>query len=121
MASSDAGNGNARAAKGGTTATTAPTATDNGSVSLTAATAATAGMSGIAQLTGKQAEGVTAVEPTSSGWIISVEVLEDKHVPSSADILATYEAELGPDGTLLAYHRTTRYPRGRGDGGRMRS
>lgn len=88
---------------------------------LTVVEAATAGMNGISRLTGKPAEGVTAVEPTSDGWIIEVEVIEDRHVPSTADLLATYEAELGADGTLLAYKRNNRYTRGRGNGGRVRS
>lgn len=99
---------------------TTPAAPD-GSGRLTVVEAATAGMSGIALLTGKQPEGVTAVEPMSNGWIIAVEVIEDRHVPSTADLLATYEAELGADGTLLAYKRTNRYARGRGDSGRLRS
>lgn len=86
-----------------------------------AAAAARAGLDGIIALTGKQAESVTAVEPAGEGWLIAVEVIEDQRVPSSADILATYEAELDGDGTLLAYRRTRRYARGRGDGGgRMR-
>jgi hypothetical protein len=116
VASSDA------ADKSATTSSPANVNTNgNGSARLSAADAATTGMKDIVALTGKQPEGVTAVEPTSNGWIIAVEVVEDRHVPSSADILAIYQAELGADGTLLAYHRTTRYPRGRGDGGRMRS
>ncbi len=38
-------------------------------------------------------------------------VLEDRRVPSSGDILALYEAELDPDGSLLAYRRARRYSR----------
>lgn len=98
--------------------TTVPETAPNGSGRLSARSAANAGLTDIAGLTGKQPEGVTAVEPTANGWIIAVEVIEDRHVPSSADILATYEAELSGDGTLLAYRRTKRYARGRADGGR---
>lgn len=89
----------------------------NGSSRMPATAAAKAGIGSIIELTGKQPEGVTAVEPMSDGWLIAVEVIEDQRVPSAADILATYEAELAPDGTLLAYRRTRRYMRGRGDGG----
>lgn len=92
-----------------------PAASGNGG--LTAEDAAQAGMASILKLTSKQQEGVTAVEPISNGWLIAVEVVEDARVPSSADILATYEAELASDGALLAYRRTRRYARGRGDGG----
>ncbi|MBO0683257.1 MAG: gas vesicle protein [Candidatus Dormibacteraeota bacterium] len=90
----------------------------NNSGRVAAAAAAKAGFGSIYELTGKQPEGVTAVEPTKNGWLIAVEVIEDQRVPSSADLLATYEAELGNDGTLLAYRRTRRYARGRGDGRR---
>lgn len=78
---------------------------------LPAAAAAEAGLRQIAALTGKNPEGVTGVEPTEDGWLISVEVLEDRRVPSSGDILALYEAELDPDGSLLAYRRARRYSR----------
>lgn len=78
---------------------------------LPAAAAAEAGLRQIAALTGKHPEGVTGVEPTEDGWLISVEVLEDRRVPSSGDILALYEAELDPDGSLLAYRRARRYSR----------
>jgi hypothetical protein len=84
---------------------------------MSAATAAQAGKRGLLELVGKQAEGVTAVEPTEDGWLVGVEVLEDQRVPSSADLLALYEVELDPDGTLVSYRRTRRYPRGRGDNG----
>jgi Gas vesicle synthesis protein GvpO len=82
---------------------------------ISAADAASAGLSGVAELTGKKPEGVTSVEPTDDGWRVGVEMLEDERVPSSADILAIYEADLDPGGTLLSYRRTRRYPRSRGD------
>jgi Gas vesicle synthesis protein GvpO len=84
---------------------------------ISAAAAARAGLRGLAELISKRPEGVTAVEPTDDGWVIGIEVLEDRRVPSSADILAIYEAQLDAEGTLLSYRRTRRYLRGRGDGG----
>ena len=44
-----------------------------------------------------------------------MDVIEDRRIPSSTDILATYEAELDNDGELLSYRRVRRYSRGRGD------
>jgi hypothetical protein len=41
--------------------------------------------------------------------------MEDSRIPSSTDLLATYQIELDPDGELLAYRRVRRYARGRGD------
>jgi hypothetical protein len=82
---------------------------------LTAAQAARTGLKQIAELTGKQPEGVTAVEPGEDGWIVGVEVVEDPRIPSSADILAIYETEFDLSGELLACRRVRRYARGRGD------
>jgi hypothetical protein len=82
---------------------------------VTAAQAAEAGLRNLMELIGKKPLGVTSLEPTEDGWLVGVEVLEDERVPSSADILAVYEAELDPDGGLLSYHRSSRYTRGRGD------
>jgi hypothetical protein len=80
------------------------------------AKAAQAGLRQIAELTGKQPEGVTGVEPADDGWLVGVEVLEDRRIPSSADILAVYEVEIDPDGDLASYRRVRRYSRGRVDG-----
>jgi Gas vesicle synthesis protein GvpO len=82
-----------------------------------AARAAQLGLRQIGELTGKRPEGVTGVEPGEDGWIVGVEVVEDRRVPSSADILAIYEAELDTNGDLLSYRRVRRYARGRGDDG----
>jgi Gas vesicle synthesis protein GvpO len=82
---------------------------------LTAADAAAAGMRQIIQLTGKDPEGVTGVERSDEGWVVGVEVVEDRRVPSSADILATYEAEIDSEGDLASYHRVRRYSRAHGD------
>jgi hypothetical protein len=46
-----------------------------------------------------------------------VEVVEDRRIPSSTDILSTYETEIADDGELLSYQRVRRYSRGRGDYG----
>ena len=85
---------------------------------ISAAEAGRTGLRQIAELTGKDPESVTGVEPTEDGWVVSVEVIEDRRVPSSTDILATYEIDLSPDGDLLSYRRTRRYARGLGSEGR---
>jgi len=84
---------------------------------LTAAKAGRYALRQIAELTGKEPEGVTGVEPAEDGWLVTVEVVEDRRIPSSSDVLSTYETEIGPDGGLVAYRRLRRYPRGRGDNG----
>ncbi len=81
---------------------------------LTAATAGQAGLRHIAELTARETEGVTRVRPEGDGWLVGVEVVEDRRIPSSGDILALYEAELDADGELLSYQRLKRYRRGSG-------
>ncbi|MGI5240752.1 gas vesicle protein GvpO [Dactylosporangium sp. CA-139066] len=72
----------------------------------------------VAELTGKPPSGVTALErDAKDGWLVEVEVVEDRRIPSSSDILATYRAEVSPDGDLTSLRRTKRYPRGKGDEG----
>jgi hypothetical protein len=83
---------------------------------LSAARAARAGLRQIAELTGKKPEGITGVEPADDGWLVGVEVVEDRRIPSSADILAIYQADVDPEGELASYRRVRRYARGRADG-----
>jgi hypothetical protein len=82
---------------------------------LTAKEAARVALRQIVELTAKQPEGITGVQHTEDGWTIDVEVVEDRRIPSSADILATYEATIDMDGELMSYRRVRRYTRGRGD------
>ncbi|HEX7161677.1 MAG TPA: gas vesicle protein GvpO [Trebonia sp.] len=84
---------------------------------LSAAEAGREGLEQITELTGKDPESVTGVEPSQDGWLVTVEVIEDRRIPSSTDLLSTYEAEIDNDGELLSYRRLRRYSRGRGDDG----
>ncbi|GLW11959.1 hypothetical protein Misp01_70870 [Microtetraspora sp. NBRC 13810] len=81
---------------------------------LSAATAGSTGLRLIRELTGRDPEGVTLVKPVEDGWVVDVEVVEDRRIPSSGDILALYEAELDMGGDLLSYRRISRYRRGSG-------
>ena len=84
---------------------------------ISAAEAAEAGLRELSRLTGKHVEAVTAVQPAEEGWLVGAEILEDRRVPSSADMLALYEAELDGAGILVSYRRVRRYSRGRAEGG----
>ncbi|MEE6259139.1 gas vesicle protein GvpO [Plantactinospora sonchi] len=88
---------------------------DDRYVGLPAQVAARNGLRHIAELTGKTVTGVTSLHRSEHGWTIGVEVVEDRRIPSSADILAVYQTDLDDRGELLGYRRTRRYPRGRGD------
>ncbi|MGW0018091.1 gas vesicle protein GvpO [Rhodococcus sp. NPDC003382] len=85
---------------------------------LSAAEVARIAIEHLSELTTKEPQGATSVEPTDDGWTVEIEVIEDRRIPSTADMLALYEVELDPDGNLLAYRRTKRYGRGSTDLGR---
>ncbi|MBA9002511.1 MULTISPECIES: gas vesicle protein GvpO [Thermomonospora] len=85
-----------------------------GNGDLSVVEAARAGARQLADIISRTPEGVVSVEPVEDGWIVEVEVLEARHVPSSSDVLAIYEIELDADGALVAYRRTQRYRRGKG-------
>src|SRR5262245_4662821 len=63
-------------------------------------------------LTGKTPESVTALERSDDGWRVAVEVLELERIPSTTDVLATYEVSLDEQGELQGYRRVHRYLRG---------
>ena len=74
-------------------------------------------MRNFSQLTTKEPSGITSVEPSDQGWVVGIEVVEDKRVPSSADVMAIYEAEIDDDENLVSYRRVRSYSRGQGDKG----
>jgi hypothetical protein len=69
------------------------------------------------QLTGREPGGVLGVRRDDDGWRLTVEVVEMPRVPSSTDVLATYDVVLDDEGDVREYHRSGRYIRGRGDAG----
>lgn len=79
---------------------------------LTAMSAAQRAARAVQRLTGRDPESVISVERAENGWQVGVEVVEAHRIPDSADILATYQAELDGAGRLKGYRRTARYPRG---------
>lgn len=72
----------------------------------------------LVELVGQEVEGVTGLERIDDGWKIQVELLELRRVPSTTDVLATYEVEVDDRGALQGYRRVERYSRGdtRSDG-----
>jgi hypothetical protein len=88
---------------------------DGGKPIRTARDAATAALGEIIELTGREPESIVGVQRTDDGWSVSFEVVEDRRIPSSADILAIYEATINTRGKLTTFQRVNRYPRGRAD------
>jgi hypothetical protein len=69
------------------------------------------------QLTGREPEGVLGFRRDDEGWLVTVEVVELPRVPSSTDVLATYDVVLDDEGDVREYRRTGRYIRGRAEPG----
>ncbi|MFB9837914.1 gas vesicle protein GvpO [Actinoallomurus acaciae] len=66
----------------------------------------------VAEMTGKEPEGIISLKQAEDGgWTIGVEVVETHRIPDTTDVIAVYEAELDSEGELLAYRRVDRYIR----------
>ena len=65
----------------------------------------------VAELTGREIEGVNGLERSDEGWVVTLEVVELRRVPDSTDVLGSYAVELDSSGELEGYHRTRRYYR----------
>jgi len=67
------------------------------------------------EITGFEAESVTALERGEGGtWRVTVELLELSRIPDTDDMLGSFEAELDESGELRRYRRLRRYARIRG-------
>jgi hypothetical protein len=71
----------------------------------------------VAERTGKRPVGVMKIQPLDDSWTVEVEVIDDRRVPSSADLLALYEMSFARDGHLISCRRVRRYPRRRDGNG----
>jgi hypothetical protein len=72
----------------------------------------------LTEMNGQEPVSMTSVELTDQeGWVVEFEVIEDRRIPSSSDVLALYEVELDADGELLGLRRTRRYLRGQTSAG----
>ena len=66
----------------------------------------------LSQITGLEAATVSAIEAHEGGWKAYVNLVELRRVPSTSDVLATYEAILDANAELLNYRRIRRFLRG---------
>jgi hypothetical protein len=85
---------------------------DNGRASSPAALARVA-VAELAELIGRDPEGIVGLERTEDGWLVVASVLELHRVPDTADVLADYEIDADEEGHLTGYRRVRRYVRGR--------
>lgn len=69
----------------------------------------------LAELLGREPEGVIALRRTDDGWCVGIEVVELRRIPNTADVIGEYEVDADRRGRLVSYHRVRRYPRGRAE------
>jgi len=66
----------------------------------------------VEEMTGKRAETVSGLNRSGDGgWTVRVDVVELTRVPTSTDVLATYEVSLDEGGDLVDFQRTRRFAR----------
>lgn len=63
------------------------------------------------QLTGHPVESFSSLEQDDRGWRIGVEVVELSRVPSTTDVLGSYELVLSGEGEFVDFRRAHRYYR----------
>jgi hypothetical protein len=72
----------------------------------------------LAGLTDRTPDGILGMEKTDNGWKMTIAVVEVPRIPSTTDVLASYEVELDEDGDVRGYRAIRRYVRSqREDGG----
>lgn len=72
----------------------------------------------LSEITGMDAESVSSLKQSDDGtWKVTVEMLELSRVPSTDDVIGSYEAELDASGELVGYERVRRYTRSQRDEG----
>ena len=70
----------------------------------------------VGELTGLKVENVTGFEKDGDGWTVTVEVLELQRVPSTMDVMGSYDLTLSDKGDVTAFKRRRRYPRAASEG-----
>jgi Gas vesicle synthesis protein GvpO len=68
------------------------------------------------EFTGHPVESFSGLAKDEHGWRIGMEVVEVARVPSTTDVLASYEVVLSDDGDLVDFCRSGRYCRNATDG-----
>jgi len=65
----------------------------------------------LAEITGVEADSISGLERSDSGWLVQVEVVEVHRIPDSTSVLASYQVVVDDNGELQSYHREHRYYR----------
>jgi hypothetical protein len=72
----------------------------------------------VSELTGLECGTVTGLDRNDGRWVVTVEVVELERIPSTMDVMGTFEVTLSEDGELLGLRRSGRHRRSQTDQGR---
>jgi Gas vesicle synthesis protein GvpO/SAP domain len=65
----------------------------------------------LAELTGRPIDAVSGVCTTGQGYRVTIETVEQSRMPSTTDVLGSYEVDVDADGDVTSYVRSHRYYR----------
>jgi hypothetical protein len=65
----------------------------------------------VGELTGFPPESVSGFQRDGDRWLVMVDVCELERIPSTTDVMATYEVQLDEHGDVVGYKRTRRFVR----------
>src|SRR5690349_1645786 len=74
----------------------------------------------VTDVIGLDCESIAGVEREKDGWAITAVVIEVSRIPSTTDILGSYEIRVADNGQLLKCRRTERYHRNQAVSGQQR-
>ena len=69
------------------------------------------------EMMGRPVEAVLGMVRAAEGWVVTVQVVELQRIPSSTDVLGSYDVDVDVDGVVVGYRRIRRYYRNRADEG----
>ena len=84
-------------------------------VRLSASELAAIAKEAIGELTGYPPESVSGLQWDGDNWLVTVDVCELERIPSTTDVIATFEVRLDEQGRLVGYRRVRRFIRGRAE------
>jgi Gas vesicle synthesis protein GvpO len=65
----------------------------------------------VRELTGREPDSVSGVGRSDQGWTVTIDVVELQRIPSSTDVMGSYEVLIDDDGELVDFHRGRRFVR----------
>jgi hypothetical protein len=67
------------------------------------------------ELTGRRVDSVAGFERDPDGYRVTLEVVEVERIPTSTNLMGSYEVLVSRQGDLVEFNRTSRYHRNQAD------